>query len=323
MATERTQRKKFIIKKQSTRLTTEANATGGRSIPVLPASEISLNPNLLPNTKIYGDAEERDSQVGVKEWTGTFELEPGTDKLGEFLLSLLGKVTTDQPDVGNAPTVFRHRFVSDPLTDAHALYTAFVDRVTEAKKYGGTAVPQMTFTFPVDGRVAVSVDLMSLTEEAGVSLTPDFSTDLANLLFSDVSIDIVGVTSNQIRQASVQINHNALVKRVLNNTRDGVDICAGMLEVTGSFQIHFTSAVERDKFVAGGVSDINILCQGQVLEDVQKATLQIDCPRIKYDAGEFADEDGFIVQDFTFRATRDEASGFQTQVTLLNLETAY
>ncbi len=320
---ERTHRKVFIIKKQATRLTTEANATGGRSIPVLPASEMNLNPNLLPNTKIFGDAEERDSDVGVKEFTGTLELEPGADTLGELLLSLLGKVTTDQPDIPNAPTVFRHKFVSNPTSDLHALNTLFIDRKTEAKKYGGMATNQMSFTFSVDGRIAVSADIMALTEEAGATLTPDFSSDLESLLFSDISIDIAGVTSSQIRQASVQINHQQVVKRILNDTRDGVDIQAGPLEVTGSFQIFFTDAVERDKFIAGNVSDILILARGQVLEDIQVATLQLDMPRMKFDAGPFGDEDGFQVIDFTFRAVRDNASGFQVEATLLNLETSY
>lgn len=323
MGCERTHRKVFIIKKQGTRLSTEAVPTDGRSIPVLPASEVNLNPNLLPNTKIYGDAEERDSDVGPREWTGTLELEPGADLLGELLLSLLGKVTTDQPDVGGAPTVFRHKFVSHPTTDEHPLYTLFADRKTEAKKYGATAVNQMTFTFPVDGRVAVSADIMTLTEESGATLTPDFTADLESLLFSDVSIDIAGVTSSQIRQVSVQINHNQVVKRVLNVSRDGVNICAGPLEVTGGFQIFFENATERDKFIAGSVSDVLILVQGQVLEDVQKATLQIDMPRVKYDAAPFGDEDGAQVIDFTFRAVRDTSSGFQVEATLLNLETAY
>ena len=323
MAIERVESKVFIIKKETVRGTGESSAAGGRSLAVLPASEISPNPNLIANEKIFGDAEERDAQGGVRDFTGTLELEPGADKIGELLLSLLGKVTTDQPDVGGAPSVFRHKFVSDPVSALHPLYTLFLDRQVVQKKYTGLGVGQMTFTVPTDNRIAVSADVLAKKEEAGVVLTPDFSTDLEDLIFSDVSIDLVGVKSTQVRQASVQINHNATLKRILCNSRDAVDVVAGRMEVTGSFQLYFEDEVERIKFVDSTISDLFILAQAQVLEGSEKATLSIDMPRIKYDAGPISEVDGILVQDFTFRAMRDASSGFAVQAILINKVTSF
>lgn len=322
MALSRVEQKVFIIKKETVRGTAEANATGGRSIPVLPASEITPNPNLIENTKIFGDAEQRDFAAGPEEITGTLEIEPGADKLGEFLLSLLGGVVTDQPDVGNAPSVFRHRFLSD--ADAqHPLYTLFTDRQTHQKKYGGLGVGQMTFTFPVDARISTSIDAMALSEAAGAVLTPDFSTDLEDLIFSDVSIDLVGVKSKQIREASVQINHNAILKRVLCDSRQPVDVVAGPMQVSGTFQLYFEDDVERNKFVAGSVSDLFINATGQVLEDVQVATFALDMPRIKFTAGPIAEVDGVLVQDFAWVAMRDPSNAFAVRATLINKVTSY
>ena len=322
MALSRVEQKVFIIKKEAVRGTAEASATGGRSLPVLPASEISINPNLLPNTKIFGDPEQRDAAGGVRDFTGTLELEPGADKLGELLINLLGKVVTDQPDVGGAPLVFRHIFTPD--TDPqHPLHTLFIDRKTHQKKIEGLGVGQMTFTVPVDNRLAVSADVIGKTELAGAVLTPDFSTDLEDLIFSDVSVDIVGATSSQVRQASVQINNSLVAKRVLKNSRDAVDIVSGIINVTGTFQLYFEDDVERDKFVASSLSDIFILAQGQTLQATQKATLSLDMPRMKYSAGPIGEVDGILIQDFAFSAFRDPTLGASVQATLINKETGF
>ena len=61
-----------------------------------------------------------------------------------------------------------------------------------------------------------------------------------------------------------------------------------------------------------------ILAQGQILQAAQKATLSLDMPRIKYDAGPISEVDGILVQDFTFRAMRDATAGFAVQATLIN-----
>ncbi len=322
MALSRIEQKIFQIKKETVRGTAEANATGARSIPVLPGSEINLDPGLIANGKIFGDANERDSVGGIRAFTGTLELEPGADKLGELMLSLFGKVTTDQPDVGGAPTVFRHRFIS--AADAqHPMYTLFVDRQTHEKKYAGMSVPQMTFTFPVDGRIAATADIIALSEAVGEALTPAFDSDLADLLFSDTQIDIVGVKSTQVRQASVQVNHNAITKHVICNSRDAVDIVAGPQLVSGTFTLYFEDDVERDKFVGDTFTDILISAQGQTLEGSEKATLLLDMPRVKYNAKSWSEQDGIIVQDFSFVANRDVTLGAAIQATLINLVTSY
>ena len=59
MALSRIEQKVWIIKKEAVRGTAEASAASGRSIPIMPASEMSLNPNLLQNPKLYGDPQER------------------------------------------------------------------------------------------------------------------------------------------------------------------------------------------------------------------------------------------------------------------------
>ena len=238
------------------------------------------------------------------------------------MLSLFGQVTTDQPDVGGAPTVFRHRFVS-AANAQHPLYTLFVDRQTHEKKYAGMGVPQMTFTFPVDGRVAVTADIIAKSEAAGVALTPAFGSDLADLLFSDVSIDLVGVKSTQVRAASVQVNHSAIPKHVLCDSRDAVDIVAGPQLVSGSFTLYFEDDTERDKFVGDTFSDMLISVKGQTLEAAEKATLLLDMPLIKYNEVAWSEQDGIIVQNFTFVANRDASLGSAIQATLINLETAY
>ena len=322
MATSRIEEKIFGIKKEAVRGTAEASASSARYLPLLPGSEVNFIPALLEDGKIYGDPQERQAQPGVRDGSGTLELEPGADKLGELLNSLFGAVATDQPDFGGAPLVFRHRFTpaDDPL---HPLYTLFVDRKTTQKKYEGLSANQMTFNVPVDGRIAVSADVMHKSEQAGAVLTPDFSADLDHLLFSDVKMFVAGAQSSIVRAGSVVLNNGSVRKRVLAQSRDAADIVAGPFRASGTFQMYFEDEVERAKFIATTSSSLKVLAEGQILQAAQKATLELDMPLTKYDAGPIAEVDGILVQDFSFKAYRDPTAGYSCRATLINKETAY
>lgn len=323
MGLSRIEQKVWIIKKEAVRGTAEASAASGRSLPLLPSAEMSLNPNLIANPKIYGDPQERKAAGGVRDWSGTFELQPSADKLGEFFMSLLGAVATDQPDAGGAPLVFRHRFTPADNSGQHPMYTVFGDRQAEQKKYGGTAVGQMAFTVPVDGRIACSADLMAKSEAAGAVLTPDFSADLEDLIFSDCTVEVAGVASSLVRQAAVTLNGNAVRRRVLAASRDAADIVHGPLMIGGSFLLYYEDGTERTKFVGDTTSSLTIKAEGQVLQAAQKASLILEMPLIKYSAGPVEEVDGILVQNFSFGAYRDPTAGYSVRATLINKETGY
>lgn len=322
MALARQEQKIWVIKKETVRGTAEADSTGGRAIPVLPASEMSLNPNLIANAKVFGDRQMRVAAPGVRDWQGTMELEPGADKLGELLNSLFGTLATDQPDAGGAPLVYRHRFTPS-LVGQNPLYTLFADRGDHLRKYAGVSARQMTFTIPVDNRIAVSCDLLAKSEAPGEALAPDFDDDLEDLLFSDVTVTLAGAPSSQVRQASLQVNANTVAKRVLGQSRDAADIVSGMLDITGAFQLYFEDDTERAKFVASTDTSLKLVAAGQTLQAAQKATLELDCPRIRYTAGPIAEVDGILVQDFAFGAYRDITANYPLRATLINKFVAY
>lgn len=322
MAMSRVEQKVFAIKKESVRGTAETVESGSRYLPLLPASEISPNPNLLQDTKIYGDPQERPPQGGIRQYSGTLELEPGTDKIGELLLSLLGTVTTDQPDAGGAPNVYRHRFT--PLDSGlHPMHTLFLDRGVEQKKYSGLTCNQMTMNFPVDNRLAVSADVMAKAEAAGISLTPAFTGDLTTLLFSDMAVELAGSSSSIVRAASVVINNNAVEKRILNGSRDANDIVAALLEVTGTLQVYYEDGTERDKLIASLPSSLKLTGTGQIIEDDDAAAIEVDMPHVHYDAGPVSEVDGIQVIDFGFRATKRPTDPYQIQVELINGVVSY
>lgn len=322
MGVARIEEKVFIIKKESVRGTAEASASGGVSLPVLPASEVNFVPALIEDAKIFGDANERPAQRGIREGTGTLELEPGPDKIGELLLSLFGFVATDQPDAGGAPNVYRHHFTK--LADSlHPLYTLFVDRQAHQKKYEGLMASQMTFNVPVDGPVGASADVIFKKELAGAVLTPSFTGDLNRLLFSDIAITLAGSGDSITRSAQVVIANNAIAKRVLASSQDAADVCSGALRVTGSFQRYFEDDTERAKFVGGTDTSLDILAEAEVLEGAIKSTLQIGLPKVQYDAGPVAEVDGILVQDFTFKAVLDPTAGYPVRVTLINKVVSY
>lgn len=434
MSISRVFEKVFMIKREGTRGTAEAASTGARSLPVLPASEISLNPNILPDSKIYGDSQPRQHRPGIREWGGTLELEPGADKIGELLNSLLGEAATVETaaivitintndfidfDEGagalaaqivagtyaigvasseagslckaikdalelvgdgtytvaysrttrkftitksagtfnilwlsgankakSAGTTLGYSILADdtgalfyvsdttvdsvymhtwtPTTTAQKpLYTIFVDRQVEAKKYNGCAARQMTFNVPLNARLGVSADMIAKSEAAGEDLTPDFSSDLENLMFSDVAVEVAGAANSSVRQASVVVNGNAIGKRALTASRDAADILHGKLDVTGSFQLYYEDAVERDKFVASTTSALKLTATGQILIGVARASLEIHVPTFPFTAGPVGEADGIQVQDFTFNAQKDSVSDYTVRVKLQNKVPSY
>lgn len=438
MSVTRQESKVWVIKRESTRGTAEANSTGGRAIPVTPASEMSLDPGLLANDKAYGDAEMRDPQPGPTAWAGPFEVHAGADKLGELLLSLFGQVTTTEltgfvitlntndrinfneggieltaqvaagsyasgatsavagslceaiktaleavgagtytvsrdittkkftivqtagpgtfqllwntgsnkaqsiaTDIGFADTaddtgsltytgdsavesVYQHVFTPAAAAE-HPLYTLFGERGSLYKKYAGTGVGQLTISVPPDNRLAVTADLLAKSEAAGEDLTPDYSSDLASLIFSDVSVTVAGAGSNDVRQASIQMNGNAVPKRTFQTTpsRDARDIVHGKFVVTATFQLYFEDETERAKFVAGTASSFAITATGQTLKAALKASLALDLPRTFYRAGPYGEVDGVIVQDFAVDCAKDTSAGYTAKATLVNREASY
>lgn len=323
MAQARLYQKVLALKKETVRLTAEANAVGARFIPILPATEITPAPTILPNAKLFGDKLRRAHAKGPRSVGGTLELEPGTDKLGELLLSLFGKVVTDQPDVGNAPSVFRHIFTpsTGPLNPTH---TAFFDRSTHQKKYAGITCSQMTINTPVDNRVAVSADVIGIKEEDGVVLSPSDAGNLNDLNFFEVDAKLAGVSNIDVRGSSVVLANSLSEKRGLSLSRDPSDLLAGMLLASGTVSLYFVDDVERDKFVESDPTKLRLLIVGEVLEDVQKATLDIELDGVRYNAGPIGDQDGQLVHDFSFEADKDSGgTDLQARVTLINKVSSY
>ena len=325
MAQSRVEQKIWQIKKETVRLTAETDPTAAtRTLAVLPATEIQPVPTLLPDTKIRGDGQEREAADGIREFTGTIEQEVAADNLGELLLSLMGAVTTDQPDVGNAPNVFRHRFSKLTTSALNPTHTLFIDRKTHIKRYAGLTAAQMTVNYPVDGRIAASTDARAVAEAThGSSLIAVLTGLLGDLKFSELTINIAGAPNAIVRTASVVMLNNLVEKRVLGTSRDPADLSAGIMQANGSFTLYFEDETERDKFVAGTVSSLKLTAKGAILEDVQVETFELDLPRIKYSAGPVSEQDGILVQDFTFGAFFDSAAGYTVRPELISKVISY
>lgn len=315
--------KLYKIKKETTRLTAEASAVSARSLAVMPDTEVNQNPTLLLDEKLRREAVEREAQDGVRDVAGSLNLDSSPDNIGELMLSLFGKVVTDQPDFGGAPLVFRHKFTKDN-TVQHATHSLFTNREIHKKVYNGLTARSVAISYPVDNRVNTNFEVVGITEAtfAG-AIDPDFSAELPPFLFNQITVTLGGISSLKVRSATVNITNNAALKRALALTRDPLDIIANRLIVRGTMQLYFEDEVERAKVLAGTVTDLKLLAEGATIQAAQKYTLEVDLPRVKYASHSFADEDGILVLNFDFQAYRDETKGYPAQVTLINKVTSY
>lgn len=311
------QNKIFGLKKEGTRGTAETTVT--RYLPVGASSEFNYVRELVNSDHVVGSKVRLAPVAGVKTGTGQLvDIWAEPNNIGELILSLLGSVSSAQQG-GSA--AYLHSF-SQLTTHQHPGYTMYLGR-DSSYKYNMSTVKKLSLVGDVDQPISLAADILFITEAAGPSLTPTLASP-APLIFKDTAFKIAGSTNQNVRSWSMDIDNGAFAKRALAQSYDIADILvAAKIMISGKFILWHESATERDKFIAGTSSDIQMLAEGATIASTYKYTLDVDTPEVFYKAFPFIDQDGILASEVEYEAFYDVADTKQVSIALMNTVTAY
>jgi hypothetical protein len=315
------EQKKFGFKKEGVRGVAEV--APAKYLAVAADSELEYMGVRLADNKIRGTKQEYPSAAGIKEGKGTLKsIDVEADIVGDFLFGCLGKVTSVQPDATNDPLVFRHTFV--PLTDVkYPSFTFFVDRALSVKSYALTVMKKLAFAGTVDGKAELTCDLLFKTEQPAAAFTPVYNTPKP-LMFFQTDIRLDGVSDQNVKSWSLDIDNGSFAQRTLMQSRDPKDILAkGAFNVAGGYDVYFETEAQRQKFLDHLPASLEIILTGDVIQGTYKSTLDILIPRAIYSAFPFGTLDGLLGAAIKFDAELDPTQTNMIQATLTNQVTGY
>lgn len=310
---------KFIgFAKEASRGVGEASPS--KFLPVSNDSELNYSTVLIPDEKVRGLKERFPMQPGVKEGSGTLNVDVEASTVGDLLLGGLGSVATTQP--GGATSAYEHRFTRLNSLEMPS-FTFFVDRRLSAKRYPLTVFQKLAFSGAVDGKAALSTDLLFKTEEATTALAPNFVAPKP-LMFFQTEFKIDGAKDIDVKNWALNIDNGSQGLRTLTCDRDVRNIVSpGMFIIDGGFEIYFESETQRDKFLNVDSAAINIVLTGDEIEPGFNNKLEFSLPQVKYDAYPFGDLDDLLGAAVTFQAEYNDALGASMEAILTNEVVSY
>jgi hypothetical protein len=269
-------------------------------IPATADSFIDYKLNLIEDELVRGGFEKYPPFAGTKEASGTINIDVDSSNIGDFLLSLLGNVETE--DVGESGNVYQHTFTrSNSITLPS--YTIYFDLALITKQYPLSVVKSIAFTGAGDNRLTASISVLSKTEETTTeTMSPTWSIP-APFMFYQTQIKVDGNAVSYVKDWNLTIDNGATGLRTLTGTQDITDIVANAkLSVSGGFTVYFDSLTERDKFLLNNPANIEIIMTGAEIETGYNHQLKIQLPRTHYTAYPFSNVDGLLGAAVTFNA---------------------
>ncbi len=291
-------------------------------IPVTADSEFEYKVNLLEDDLVRGIFERFPPVAGTKECTGTIGFEVDDKNCGYFLLSLLGKVTTQ--DVGGSGNAYLHTFVRDTNLIELPSLTIYLDRKLSKKRYPLSVVKSISFTGTGDGKITATANILSKTEEdTNVPLSPVW-TEYKPFVFHQAVVTIDGSTVTNVKDWSLTIDNGAVGIRALIGSQDVQNILAfSKMMVSGTMTIYFENETQRQKFLSNTSATIVIGYEAELLEPGYKRSFIIEIPKAHYTAYPFQNVDGLLGSAVAFNCYYSLNTEYALKVTLINDRNSY
>lgn len=287
----------------------------------------------VQSSAIKGIVDKPKSYFGERNIGGDINVEVHPGSIGYLLRSVFGDPVTTQPDDVGAPNTYQHVF-KPRQDDFHAScplapYTVEVHRDQSASKafqYKGGVVNSLGFDFGISDKILKAVAGIIAKEEGEIAKTTASFETTDPFVWSDAVISIGGAQNNDLEKFSTKVNNYLKGKFSLNNTKlIGKLYRDAFRDFELGMEIDFVDRTEYDKFVAETEQVFQVKFEGAVIEDVQKYTLQIDLPVVKYKTflpGNISGP-GRIGCGVSGIVEYDTASSYAMQITLINKVESY
>lgn len=314
MANYSTFLKRLGIKGEDTRGTVEASP--GVWHAVLPSTKFDYSLNLLMDETLRGVMANYPPAPGLKMGVAKIMMPVRALNIGEYFQMLIGTPSSAQQA---STAAYLHTFTPGS-TLLLPTYTFFYDRSMNVLKYNMGSVYKIKVSSAPDGFVMAEIDAYFKTEASGSIGSPSY-TESEELTFQHVDFKLAGSSNTEVKSWSVELSNGMLVKRTMSGSQDAIDFIATKNEAQGEFVIYFANATERDKFVAGSTSSVEIVITGDTIESPYKYTLEILMDDVRYMAFPYDDEDGLLAAKVTWKSFYSNSRPYRVRVT--NTYTTY
>ena len=239
--------------------------------------------------------------------TGDIEIPLYPDVLGDFLLMLLGKVETSQPDAGSAPNTYKHTFTPIEKWESPVTYTLELGEDVIARRILGAILESLSLELTPGEPPRAGCSVLAVKEESTSLGSPTFPSVKA---FPENSATLtLNGASAELQALSLDINNNPSTDHHVIGSKYLTRHELGDLEITGSFDVKLADRTHLDQFLSDGEGSLEIMLEGEEIEAGYKHYLKISLPRIIYSGWE-AEVSGSepIVQSIDFAAIKPSDS---------------
>ena len=322
MANYKVDTKTFGLKKETTRGTAEA--APNKWLMLGRDSELDFSLEQIENDRLAIQADapfvpEAGRKVGKGKLV--FDLEAQT--IGETLNSLLGAYSGTQ--VGTS-TAYTHTF-SKTTSTQHPSYSLFMDRGVEAEAYSLAVCKAINLTMDSKGKGQVTAEWLFKNESSTTALaTTGFSTpDPLMFYHSTVVIDTTDVSA-RVGAFNMKIDNMADALWLYNTSQLCADIVVGKkMEITGGFDMYFTSTAERADFLANTSRKLTFNIIGDLITGSSYYRMLTTLYNCKYNAVPFDSEleGGLLGASMAFKAYYSISDGKAMDIVIGNQTTTY
>lgn len=310
------QLERWGLAKETTRGTAEAAPSVW--LAVSPESKMDLKEIYLPDVALRGVMSRYADAAVYKEGDGIIKFPLRASDIGEIVHMLLGDPTSAQQ---GGTTAYLHTW-----TPANTLlpqsYTVFVDRSLNVLKYNGCNVSELKITGTPEDFIQIEAKMMFLNEASGSIGSPSY-VESEEMTFQHVTFKIAGTSSTEVKQFECTIKNGLFRKRVTAQVQTPEQLVATMLSADVSFTVYFEDATERDKFIAGTASSIEIVCTGDTISGAFTYTFEVLLDSFVYTAFPYEAEDGLLAAKVVGHAVYNTSNSRIMRVRATNITTAY
>jgi hypothetical protein len=312
-----TEVQQFGLKLEAVRATAES--APAKWYPTRGPVELNYGLAHLADEGLRGRASRYAPIAGIKTGEGKIPMILDPNMCGEIFYGVLGGKSTAQQA---STAAYKHSFTPGTSIQKPA-YTLFADRSLNVLKYNLGIFKKITLKGGVDNLIELDADVLFKAEASGSIGSPSYPTQ-RYFSFQNVDFKLAGSSNTDVKEWNVSIDNGAKGFRTLTGSQDVGDIVSpDRLMIDGGFTIYFTSATERDKFIANTSVAVRILMVGAVIESTYYNTVDINLYQCHYKAFPYGEDQKLLAAKVTFEAVYNSSAAKEILVEVTNTDTAY
>lgn len=253
--------------------------------------------------------------AGAVSVSGDMVFQAQYDGWLKLLKHAFGAVVDSQPDVTNAPTVYKHTFTIQDVLPTGLTFEVFRDTTlftTEPNKsfiYTGCKIEKFELTCQVDQTVKVTVSIIGQDGERDVksSSNPPFS-GAPYMIFTQ-GILTYNNDDKEVTNVTLTLTNGLAVRPKLGSALTREPVSDVKLVASGSFEMEFNNWGEYDDFINNTERTLTLNFTGPAIAGGQSYKMNFTCNQVFITKVKLSlDKPGRILMTLDFQAFRNSTS---------------